>query len=207
MGSLYGRVDKHDQQSRLEISMIARALRLLSLLALTAIACSDSKSPEIVPPKITIEQLYLFDVYFVNAAWGYMLKGTYVDNQGNVVSYDHSFALWIPENRYVLTIEELNEKYTAPSDTIAHVDEETLHDMFNLIEEASHGELSKPETTGFDMGQLLHVCYRYDNGSGRYTEVLLSTKGDITQRNLSDAAIELRDWLNAVLADARKKEK
>ena len=187
--------------------MIAWALRLLFLLTLTAIACSDSKSPEIVPPKIEIEQLYLFDVYYANGAWGYVLTGTYVDNQGNVVSYDHSFARWIPENRYSLTIEELSEKYIAPLDTIAHVDEETLYDMYNLIEEASLGELSEGEQTGFDMGLFLYVCYKYDDDTDRYIQVLLSKTGDYTQTNLSDAAIELTDWLNAVLADARDKRK
>lgn len=189
--------------------MKAWGLRLLCLLALSAITCSDSKSPEISPPKVEIEQLYLFDVYYQNAAWGYMLSGTYVDNQGNVVSYDHSFERWTPDcyrPPCSFTLEELNEKYIAPSDTIAHVEEDTLFDMFSFIEEASYGELSKPERTGFDMGQFSHVCYRYDDVTERYTEILLSTTGDITQTNLSDVAIELRDWINTVLAEAHGEE-
>ena len=182
------------------------AWRLLLLPALTGIACSDSKSPELLPPDVEIEQLYLFDVYLVNSAWGYILRGTYVDNQGNVVSYDHSFERWIPLEEYrpcnSFTLEELKEKYIAPSDTVAHVDKETLLDMFSLIEEASLGELSEGTTTGFDMGTYAHVCYQYDQGTDRYIEVLLSEAGDYTRANLSDAAVELLDWLNTVLADA-----
>ena len=185
--------------------MRAWALRLLLLSALLAIACSDSKSPEISPPEVEIEQLYLFDVYLVNSAWGYVLKGTYVDNQGNVVSYDHSFERWPPESyrpRNGFTLEELKEKYIAPSDTIAKVDKETLLDMLSLIEEASLGEISKGERTGFDMGTFAHVCYRYDQSTGRYTEVLLSETGDYTRTNLSDAAVQLVNWLDAVLSEA-----
>jgi hypothetical protein len=77
--------------------------------------------------------------------------------------------------------------------------------MFSLIEEASSGELSKSEFGGFDMGQFSHVCYRYDDVTDRYIEILLSTTGDYTQTHLSDAAIELRDWLNSLLADAGDK--
>ena len=185
--------------------MRAWTLRLLLLAALTAIACSDSKSPKMSPPEVEIEQLFLFDVYRVNSAWGYVLKGTYVDNQGRFVSYDHSFERWPSDSyrpRNSFTLEELKEKYIAPSDTIAKVDKETLLDMFGLIEEASLGEISKGERTGFDMGAFAHVCYRYDQSTGRYTEVLLSQTGDFTRANLSDAAVELVDWLNAVLADA-----
>jgi len=188
--------------------MRAWTLRLLLLSALSAIACSDSKSPEMSPPKVEIEQLYLFDVYLLNSAWGYVLKGTYVDNQGNVVSYDHSFERWTPgmyRPPISLTLEELNEKYIAPTDTIAHVDNKTLIDMFDLIEEASLGELSEGQQTGFDMGQFSHVCYRYDSDTNRYAEVLLSTTGNFTQTNLSDAAIELRDWLDSLLADVGDK--
>jgi hypothetical protein len=183
-------------------------MRLLLLSALSAIACSDSKSPEISPPEVEIEQPYLFDVYMVNSAWGYVLKGTHVDNQGNVVSYDHSFERWPPDSyrpRNSFTLEELKEKYIAPSDTIAHVDKETLLDMFSLIEEASLGEISRGERTGFDMGSFSHVCYRYDQSTGRYAEVLLSETGDFTRTNLSDAAAELVDWLNALLVEAYDK--
>lgn len=178
------------------------AWRLLLLPALTAIACSDSHSPEIAPPEAEIEQPYLYDVYLVNSAWGYLLRGTYVDNQGNVVSYDHSFERWTPKKRHSFTLRELKDKYIAPTDTLAHVDQETLLDMFSLIEEASLGELSEGTTTGFDMGTYAHVCYRYDQSTNRYIEVLLSEAGDYTRTNLSDAAVELVDWLNTVLADA-----
>jgi hypothetical protein len=185
------------------------ALRFFCLLALTAVACSDSQSPEVLPPEVEIEQKYLFDVYYVNGAWGYVLRGTYVDNQGNVVSYDHSFERWIPEgHRWTsFTLEELDEKYIAPIDTIAHVDAKTLLDMFSLIEEVDLGDLSEGRTTGFDMGTFAHVCYRYNDSTGRYGEILLSEAGDYTRRNQSDAAIELVEWLNAVLAEANEKGK
>jgi len=181
------------------------ALGLLCLLALSAITCSDSKSPEITPPKVEIEQLYLFDVYHENSAWGYVLRGTYVDNQGNVVSYDHSFERWAPE-RYrppsSFTLEELNEKYIAPIDTIAHIDAETLLEMFSLIEEVNLGDLSEGQQMGFDVGRFAHVCYGYNQSTGRYGEILLSEGGNYSRRNLSEAAIELVNWLNALLAEA-----
>jgi hypothetical protein len=183
---------------------MARTLRLLFFLTLASTACSDAESPEALPPDGEIEQAFLFDVYYVNGAWGYVLKGTYVDNQGNVVSYDHSFERWAPEDyrRMSFTLGELKEKYIAASDTIAHVDKKTLLDMYSLIGGAARGEISKGERTGFDIGTFAHVCYVYNQDTGRYGEVLLSQTGDYTRRNVSDEAIELVSWLNSLMFDA-----
>jgi len=174
---------------------------ILALLILGAIACHDVKSPSLSTPEPTIEQRYLFDSYYVNFSWGYTLRGTFVDEQGNVIRYDHSFEQWTAANFDSLSRAELDEKFIAPTDTIAHIDRATLLQMYKLIEPASQGELSEREFMGPDQGGSTRICYRYDEETDHYIKVLLSLTGTYRQTNLSEAAMVLDDWFRSVLAD------
>ena len=176
-----------------------RQLLSLALLAFVISGCSDSESGGAVRPETTIDQKYLFDIYYVNFAWGYHLGGTFIDNQGNVVKYDHSFERWNAEDFDNLTEAELDEKFISPQDTVAVVDLATLFDQFKKIEAASLGELSERTHVGYDMGGSSYVCYKYDEETERYVQVLLSLTGDYTQDNLSVEATELKDWLRSIL--------
>ena len=172
---------------------------ILALLLSALLGCSDPGVPGEVLPDLTIEQKYLFDTYSINFAWGYHLAGTYIDNEGYVVRYNHSFEQWVADDFYNLTQAELDEKYVAPYDTVAVIDPAILYEMYEKIVPASQGELSERVHTGSDAGSATRVCYRYDETSERYARVLLTLAGDYTQTNLSAAAEELDDWLSLVL--------
>ena len=175
-------------------------------LAFVALGCRDIQRPIITLPETGVEQSYLFDTYYVNFSWGYTLNGTYIDQQGNVITYDHSFEQWSAANFDSLTRAELDEKYVAPTDTIAHIDPLTLREMFEKIEPASGGELSERIFMGPDAGGRASVCYKYDEDTERYIRVLLSLTGSYRQTNLSEAAMELQTWLEEVLSSAKAHE-
>jgi hypothetical protein len=198
-------IDRASQKSNtrhsaneLEIPMKFQRLLPLALFLGFLIGCNEAKSPDIALPEMTIGPEYLFDVYYVNFAWGYQMRGTYIDNCGNVVSYDHSFARWLPEDSRSLTPEELNDKFSSPVDTVGAVDMAVLWEMFNKIEAASMGESSERECPGRDGGATTYICYRYDEDTERFNRVLLSTYGDCIQTNLSTEAVELYNWLRSV---------
>jgi hypothetical protein len=46
------------------------------------------------------------------------------------------------------------------------------------------------------MGQTLTYCYTYDAGTRTYSQVMLDNKGDWDSTNPSQAAKNLRSWLN-----------
>lgn len=77
--------------------MAPRNSFLLAIVVFLLVGCGESGDPVVVDPGSSIEQEYLFDVYFINVASGYVLAGTYIDRSGDVVSYDHSFERWIIE--------------------------------------------------------------------------------------------------------------
>lgn len=171
----------------------------LVLLLSALLGCSDSVGPSEIQPDLTIEQKYLFDAWYVNYSHGYQLRGTYINNEGYVVRYNHSFEQWVPEDWDNLTEAELDEKYVAPYDTVAVINPATLYEMYEKITLASLGELSERENVAYDAGAGRRVCYQYDETSGRYGNVLLVRSGSWTQTNLSAEAMELNDWLSSVM--------
>jgi hypothetical protein len=170
-----------------------------ALVVLGLVGCSDSDPHRVDRPARAIDQKYLFDIYSVNFSWGYHLVGTFIDDQGHVVRYDHSFERWEAEDFGNLAEAELDEKFISPQDTLAVIDPATLLDKFQKIRAAGRGELSERVQSGYDMGGSSYVCYWYDEEQERYVRVLLSLTGDFTQTNLSDEAIELTNWLRSVL--------
>ncbi len=179
----------------------ATCLAAVAVVA-AAMGCDGTLAPDGGRVAVT-DQHYLFDVYYVNFAWGYRLQGAYIDNRGNVVTYDHSAAVWSPEDPEHPTEAELAEKYSANADTVAVVAPLTLRYQAFLIGGAGAGPLSDPVQTGFDMGAWTKVAYRYDAAAERYERVLLDTAGDVTQTNLSPEASRLIRWLATTLGEVQ----
>lgn len=141
------------------------------------------------------EQTFLFEISYTNYAWGYQLRGLYIDRQGQVYSYDHSHAVWQPSDPQAYTEEELLQKFESRKELTGTVEEDTLAGMFRLIESASQGRLSEPVQKCADAGTTAYLAYRFDKDSGKYISVLLYQTGDWAQKNLSDSAKTLYEWL------------
>jgi hypothetical protein len=148
---------------------------------------------------MSITQKYLFEYYHSNYAWVYQLTGTYIDNHGNIISYNHSGDEWLPQNSDTLSQEELDDKYSLGADTIGVVDEETLEEMFGLLDAVEKGEYSERVNVMADGGQFVYVIYRYDEVTDKYVRVLLKEYGDSEQNNLAGEADTLYQWLKSVM--------
>jgi hypothetical protein len=119
----------------------------------------------------------------------------YIDRRGQVYSYDHSHAVWQPSKSESYTEEELLQKFESQKEMIGTVDEDTLLNMFRLIEPANQGRLSEPVQNCADAGITAYLAYRLDKDSGKYIPVLLYQTGDWAQKNLSESAKALYKWL------------
>jgi hypothetical protein len=177
----------------------ARLSRLwLAVLVLISVASPVSCSSNSAGTEIdTIGQKYLFEVSYINWAWGYVDQGMYVDGDGNVYSYDLSNRnprFQYPEDG-VYSQASLNDKYSSNLLFIRTVDGETLLQMSNLIDPASQGQLTDLESTACDAGGTAYTAFLFDEVTGEYTGVLLYQSGDWTVENTAPEAATLRDWL------------
>ena len=142
-------------------------------------------------------QKFLFEVEYTNT-WGYVLTGFYVDNEGNVFSYDHSDEEWQPNHTTFYTEKELQEKYSHSKQLVKTIDPKILSEQYGLVKEASRGPWSEPFSRCFDVGRLTYLAYSYEAQTGKYEPVILQRAGSMAQKNLSGSASSLFEWLNTI---------
>jgi hypothetical protein len=171
-------------------------LCLIASVLFTGAAARRSQADSPVPGK------FVFEYCQSNAAWGYTLKGMFIDTEGAIWQYDHSAEKWLPSRADGLLYEfELKEKYRNATRSGA-VDRAVLSAMIALIGPASRSEL-KRRHAGNDMGSRSYKAYLYDPAGDTYKEVMLSSQGDWTIENASDAARTLTQWLGSVFLQQR----
>ncbi len=87
----------------------------------------------------------LFEFHSINNAKGYRHLGFYVDNEGNVYSYDYdkSGERWRPQAKDDLTEEVLLSNYAPAKKMIGTVAPDLLWEMFKLIERRVMADILK----------------------------------------------------------------
>lgn len=155
----------------------------------------DSKDGNLITQEI------LFEVQHINFAWGYTLKGFYIDNEGNWYRYNHSDEQWRPSRYDAFSEEELLEKYSHSREFGGTIKYDTLLEKYNLIDSASKGELSVPVSRCRDSGGTSYSAYVFDADSSLYKPVLLYLVGDWAQKNLSDSGRLLYELLRTIESD------
>jgi len=149
-----------------------------------------------------INQKILFEVEYINYAWGWMHYGRYIDNSGKLYSYSYLNInyedRWNPQRTGIYTESELFEKFNHSKEFVKQISYNELIQMANLIPAASKGKLSDPVSVMWDAGLLTYKGYLYNGSKNEYIEVILRVSGDDFFENLSPEAKIIADWLMAV---------
>ena len=153
------------------------------------------------PPTDTldnIEQDYLFEVEYVNHAWGLAWNGLVIDRSGDIYAYDHGHAIWEPSNSDTYTETELETKYTHASRYVGRIDQATITQQFSRIGSVGDHFLN-PHQACADAGSITYRAFSYEPSTGEYRPLLLREEGDIPRKNVSNAADELASWLRSLV--------
>jgi hypothetical protein len=170
----------------------------LPLVLLLIAGCELTSSDD----ALSDQQMFLFQVEYVNYAWGAAWNGLYVDHVGRIYTYDLSGESWTPQSETSFTTEELLAKYTHNKERIDTLDPADLAEQRALIPAAGAGILTEPTPRCADFGTLTFSAFTYDARTDRYTPVLLQQEGDMARTNTSNSAALLVTWLKT-LDDAR----
>lgn len=184
--------------------MLTRAL-VATVSLVTLAACeADATKPEPTTP--SSQQTWLCGREYVNHAWGYQRRGTVIDTAGNIWTYDFKgspAALvnpWQPTDVSRMSEAELKLRYNGAMVVSGKkVPVAEIEKIMPLIGDAAQATPPQPQQRGADMGQTLTYCYTYDAASRTYSQVMLDNKGDWDSTNPSQAARNLRSWLNGFL--------
>jgi hypothetical protein len=142
----------------------------------------------------------VFESSSVNFAWGFQLRGRYIDEDGAIWEFARDDTTpWMPRTTIDgrLLASSLDLKLQ-DANYVGKVDAAELARMAALIEPASNAELVQ-ENIGADMGADSLVGYLYDAESDTYTSVTLRSRGDWNIDNPSHEAGVLIEWLDMVL--------
>ena len=189
--------------------MLNRALlAAVSLVTLSACEADANKPAPTTPTTPASQQTWLCGREYVNHAWGYQRRGVVLDTAGNIWKYDFKgspAALvnpWSPKDVSRMSEEELKLRYNgAMVVTGKKVPLAEIQKNMPLIGDAAEATPPQPTQRGADMGQTLTYCYTYDANTRTYSQVMLDNKGDWDSTNPSQAATNLRSWLNGWFKD------
>ncbi|HKP75398.1 MAG TPA: hypothetical protein VJT67_07620 [Longimicrobiaceae bacterium] len=170
--------------------------RLLSavlplLLSLAAASCAEPLAPP--PPG-----RFLFEVEYVNFAWGFSYHGFVVDEEGHVYSYDLADTRQPPPSGDEFTAAELEAKYAHRRALAGSVAAAEVQARYARVGDALAGSLTPEQGMCADAGTTRYTALLYDAPTGTYHRLLLHQNGDVARTNTSPAARELFRWLAEV---------
>lgn len=188
--------------------MLSRAL-VATVSLVTLAACeAEATKPSLPTSPSPSQQTWLCGREYVNHAWGYQRYGVVLDTAGNIWRYKVERAPagqttpWDPQDMTRLTEADLKMRYDGA--TVVAGKKVPLPEVEKnapLINDAAQAKPTEPRPNGADMGQTLLYCYTYDARTRTYSQVMLDNKGDLVSTNPSQAARNLRSWLNSWLGD------
>ena len=175
------------------------------MILLVMFSCSDSITETAInfdqETPIRIDQK-LFEVEYINYAWGYSHMGIHIDDTGKLYSYRYEHNIkyedqWKSNQEGVYSEQKLHEKFEHDKQLVNTINEAELIQMISLISGAIEGNLSKPESKMTDFGIWRYKSYSYDNIAREYTEIILKEDGDWFGENESWQAKAIAAWLEA----------
>lgn len=176
--------------------------QLTLLVALLLSGCSiQATKPEELPFCTTppLIPLYVFEVEYINHAWGYQHSGIVIDSAGNLYTYSWDTPDWVPSQQEQYDDASLARKYNPNRRFIRKISSDMLASMLALRASAVNSSYSDTVNVGADAGGLQSSIYQYNEGAVlRYQRIALRLTGDFTFEKQSDAARVIADWLESL---------
>ena len=144
---------------------------------------------------VPAEQEILFEVYYINHAWGKQHSGFLIDKDGNIKTYkdpaDWNFASADKE----ISVDQIAKNLSKTVLASTKISQEELNEYASRIYTIDQKKLSKPVSVGADMGERVFVTYNYNSVKQTYKQVLISKSGDWESENKDKSAQEIKNWL------------
>jgi hypothetical protein len=150
-------------------------------------------------------QRILFQVEYINHAWGFDHRGIVIDSSGNVGYFKFPESWHSPDTASWISGSEMNDNLTQLDTVCCTLDKNTVLKYFSMLENVSEGQLSKPYNTMFDAGETTYSGYLYDSNTNKYKHVLVKRVGDWSIDNYSPEAEDVYTWLLNTQIDVMKK--
>jgi hypothetical protein len=171
---------------------------IIIVIALTFSGCKKNYT-------INGKQHILFQYDYVNYAWGYVHKGFYVDDEGNVMIYQNPDNWNFHGQDYNLTEEQLSENIAKCTKSDIKVSKDELARFSSYIHNIASSKITAIKSQAADAGTSVFVCYDFSDQTGIYKGYLIKMEGDYTCENLNFYSKKVSIWLKEINNSLSKK--
>ena len=168
------------------------------LIAFTISGCKKNVA-------IDEKQAILFQVDYVNYAWGYKHNGFLVDNQGNILTYKNPQVWNFPDKDFNLSESQVRDNIGNCLNTGKRIPKEELKKYANHIKNISSSKVTALKNVSADAGSIEYICYQFSEKTGIYKGTLIKMEGDFTCENLNFFTKKVTTWLKNINDTLEKK--
>jgi hypothetical protein len=168
------------------------------LIAFTISGCKKNVA-------IDEKQAILFQVDYVNYAWGYKHNGFLVDNQGNILTYKNPQVWNFPDKDFNLSESQVRDNIGNCLNTGKKIPNEELKKYANHIKNISSSKVTALKNVSADAGSIEYICYQFSEKTGIYKGTLIKMEGDFTCENLNFFTKKVTTWLKNINDTLEKK--
>ena len=151
------------------------------------------------------KQAILFQVDYVNYAWGYKHNGFLVDNQGNILTYKNPQVWNFPDKDFNLSESQVRDNIGNCLNTGKKIPNEELKKYANHIKNISSSKVTALKNVSADAGSIEYICYQFSEKTGIYKGTLIKMEGDFTCENLNFFTKKVTSWLKNINDTLEKK--
>src|SRR5665647_965932 len=115
----------------------------------------------------------LFEVQYINYAWGYQHSGSIIDASGDVREFDLPSVWNFPDTAGYISKADMEENLAQLGEITCTFNKRDLGYYSDKLANAQKGKLTTPEHQMCDFGSLSYSGFIYEPGKNRYRYVLI----------------------------------
>lgn len=141
---------------------------------------------------------YVFEIEYVNHAWGVHHEGVVIDNQGRLYRYNN--PAWVATQKEMpadYSAADLKAKYGASLTFVKELGKGEVERYFAQAN-AVTGTLGEAVARCADAGNTSYIAYIYDAETQRYKRLTLMVRGDVHQTHSDARATSIAEWLRTL---------
>jgi hypothetical protein len=147
---------------------------------------------------ISNKQEILFQLDYVNYAWGYQHNGFIIDKEGNVLTYNNPEVWNFPDKDFALSSEDVNKNLGYCFNSGKKIPETELQKYTDYIKNIASSKVTAPKNVAADAGSSEFLCYQYSEKTGIYKGYIIKTEGDFKSENLNFYSKKVVSWMRTI---------
>jgi len=147
---------------------------------------------------INEKQAILFQVDYVNYAWGYQHTGFIIDNAGNILTYKNPQNWNFPDKELNLSESQVHSNLESCIKTGKKISSEELKKNASYIKNISSSKITAMKNIAADAGSIEYLCFQFSENSQTYKGTLIKMEGDFTCENLNFYSKKVTAWLKNI---------